>query len=198
MASVAVLCPRCQSSLNDITLGPGSFTRCPQCLSAFEMEIFPAFFRRQSQAAEAETVLIEGESTCFYHAEKRALLHCHGCGRFLCALCDCELHGDHFCPSCLEAGVTKGKIKSLENRRTKHDSIALTLALAPLILFYITIVTAPVALYVAIRHWNSPRSIVHRTKIRFVIAIAVALLEILGWILVVIFLIGVISGRANL
>ena len=198
MASVAVLCPRCQSSINDITLGPGSFTRCPQCLSAFEMEIFPAFFRRQSQAAEAETVLIEGESTCFYHADKRALLPCQGCGRFLCALCDCELHGEHFCPSCLEVGATKGKIKSLENRRTRHDSIALMLAIAPMLFFYATLITAPVTLYIVIRHWKTPLSIVRRTRIRFVIAAVLASLQIVGWIAIIFFLVVTFSGRTNL
>jgi len=198
MASVAVQCPRCQFSIEDIRLNQGEFTRCDRCASAFEVELFPAFFRRQSRSAEAELVLIEGESTCFYHADKKALLHCHSCGRFLCALCDCELHGEHFCPSCLEAGVTKGRIKSLENRRTKHDSIALTLAIAPLLIFYITIITAPAALYVAIRHWNSPPSVVHRTKIRFVIAIVLASIEIIGWFFLLLFLLRVFSGRANL
>lgn len=198
MSSVAVLCPRCQSSIKDVILDRGEFTRCQRCLSAFEIEVFPAFFRSHSQTPEAELVLIEGESTCFYHADKKALIPCHGCGRFLCALCDCELHGEHFCPSCLEAGVTKGKIKSLENRRTKHDSIALTLALAPMLFFYITLVTAPATLYIAIRHWKTPLSVVRRTKVRFVIAIVIALLQIIGWIAVIFFLIVFISGRANL
>ncbi len=143
-------------------------------------------------------MLLEGESTCFYHTEKRALLPCQGCGRFLCALCDCELNGEHFCPPCLESGVTKGRIKSLENRRIKHDSIALTLAIAPMLVFYITIVTAPVTLYLSIRHWNSPISIVPRTKIRFILAIALSTLQIVGWVVLVFFLIRFISGSVNL
>jgi hypothetical protein len=104
-------------------------------------------------------------------------------------LCDCELNGQHFCPSCLEAGQTKGKIKSIENQRTLHDSIALALAVYPLLFFYFTFLTAPVALFLAIRHWNSPRSIVHRTKIRFVVAISIAGLEIAGWIIGIIALV---------
>jgi hypothetical protein len=184
--------------IKDIALAENEFTRCPRCLSAFEIEIFPALFRPQAQTPEAERVLIEGESTCFYHADRKALLPCHGCGRFLCALCDCELQGEHFCPSCLEAGVTKGKIRSLENRRTRHDSIALILAFAPMLFFYITLVTAPATLYIVIRHWNTPLSIVRRTKVRFVIAAVVALLQIVGWIAVIFLLIVAISGRTNL
>jgi hypothetical protein len=32
-----------------------------------------------------------------------------------------------------------------------------------------------------IRYWNAPRSIVHRTKIRLVLAIILATLQIVGW-----------------
>lgn len=102
----------------------------------------------------------------------------------MCALCDCELNGDHFCPVCLEMGKTKGKIKSLENRRTLYDTIALALAVLPIatvVFWFFTIVTAPMALFIAIRYWNSPRSLVHRTKFRYVLAITIATLQIAGW-----------------
>jgi hypothetical protein len=97
-------------------------------------------------------------------------------------LCDCELNGQHFCPACLETGKTKGKIKSLENQRTLYDGIALSLAIYPLLIFYFTLITAPAALVVAIRYWNAPRSIVHRTKIRYVAAIILASMQIAGWV----------------
>jgi hypothetical protein len=92
------------------------------------------------------------------------------------------LHGQHFCPACLETGKKKGKIKRLENERVLYDDLALALAVLPLLIFYFTLVTAPIALYIAIRYWNSPRSIVRRqTHWRFVIAIIFATLEIAGW-----------------
>jgi hypothetical protein len=108
------------------------------------------------------------------------------CGRFLCALCAVELHGQHLCPNCLETGKEKGKLKSLENHRTLYDAIALRLAIYPMILFFFwffTIITAPIALFVAIRYWNAPSSIVPRTKIRSIAAIVLASLQILLWIL---------------
>src|SRR5262249_31750627 len=92
-----------------------------------------------------------------------------------------ELHGEHFCPACLEAGQKKGKIKKLENERTLYDSIALSLAIVPILFFYLTIITAPAALYFAIRYWKAPRSIVHRTRVRLVLAIIFASLQIVGW-----------------
>jgi uncharacterized RDD family membrane protein YckC len=189
-------CPRCQSSVMEPT--QTGAMRCGQCATSFQVEVFPALFHRPQTEREAELILVEGESSCFYHVDKRALLPCHGCGRFLCALCDCELNREHFCPSCLEAGAARGKISRLEKRRTKHDSIALSLAVLPMITIYLTLITAPAALYISIRHWNSPRSIVPRTRIRFVIAIVLALLQIMGWVLLIFVVARYISGRANL
>jgi hypothetical protein len=164
------------------------FAPCPACGVPLLTEVFPALFRKTSAGQTGEAVIIEGESSCFYHPQKKAVLPCEGCGRFLCALCDCSLHGKHYCPTCLEAGKTKGKIKSLENQRTLYDQVALSLAILPLIFFYFTLVTAPMALFVAIRYWNAPRSILRRTRIRFIIAIVIALLEIAGWTAIFIFI----------
>jgi hypothetical protein len=126
--------------------------------------------------------MVEGESSCFFHPQKKAVVPCAGCGRFLCALCDCALGSEHFCPACLEVGKSKGKIKNLDNQRTRYDTIALGLALLPLLIFYLTLITAPMALFVAIRYWNAPRSLVQSSRIRLILAIIIALLEIGGWI----------------
>lgn len=125
--------------------------------------------------------MVEGESSCFFHPQKKAVVPCAGCGRFLCALCDCDFGGTHFCPACLEAGKSKGKIKALDNRRTRYDSIALALALLPMLIFYFTLITAPMTLFVAIRYWNAPRSLVRSNRTRFVLSIIIALLQIGGW-----------------
>jgi len=99
-------------------------------------------------------------------------------------LCDCDLAGEHYCPACLEVGKTKGKIRNLEIRRTRYDSIALSLAVLPLVtvvFWFLTMVTAPVALFMAIRYWNAPLSIVHHSRVRFVLAAVFALAEIGAW-----------------
>lgn len=156
---------------------------CPGCGAVMQVEVYPALFRRLTPGRDGEALVVESEASCFYHPQKKALLPCEGCGRFLCALCDCELHGQHFCPACLETGKKKGKIKRLENERTLYDNIALSLSLYPLLIFYLTLITAPMALYLALRYWNAPRSIVHRTKLRFICAIVFASLELAGWAL---------------
>ena len=181
MNTSLVQCPQCQAWLLEGVFNQPDLLPCPACGTPLQIEVFPALFRNQRVGRSGEAVLVEGESSCFYHPQKKAVVPCQGCGRFLCALCDCELNGQHFCPACLETGKTKGKIKNLENQRTLYDSIALSLTVYPLLIFYFTLVTAPMALFVAIRYWNAPRSIVHRTKIRYVVAIILALLQIVGW-----------------
>jgi hypothetical protein len=174
-------CPKCKTALTENFLSP-EFVLCAGCDSPVQVEVFPALFRRHTPGRDGEAVVVENEASCFYHPQKKAVLPCEGCGRFLCALCDCELHGQHFCPACLETGKKKGKIKRLENERVLYDDVALALAVLPLLIFYFTLVTAPIALYIAIRYWNSPRSIVRRrTHWRFVVAIIFATLEIAGW-----------------
>jgi hypothetical protein len=145
------------------------------------VEIFPALFRQFTPGRGGDRLLTEEEASCFYHPQKRAAVPCDACGRFLCGLCDCELNGRHLCPVCLEAGGRKGKIKNLQTSRTLYDSIALALAVYPVALvfgIYFTPITAPMALYVAIRHWNSPRGLVRRTRARFVAAIVLAVMEL--------------------
>jgi hypothetical protein len=153
-----------------------------------QTEIFPALFRKTSAGQNAEAVMVDGESSCFYHPQKKAVLPCDGCGRFLCALCDCPLDGKHFCPTCLQAGRTKGKIKSLENQATRYDNIALGLAIYPMLIFYFTIITAPMVLFIVIRYWKAPQGALSQSKVRFIFAGLIALVQIAGWAALFIFL----------
>lgn len=66
-------------------------------------------------------------------------------------------------------------------RRTLYDGVALTLSVAPLLFFFLTIITAPLAIYMSLRNWNRPGSILPRTKIRFVLAIIFSLVQVAGW-----------------
>jgi hypothetical protein len=174
-------CPKCQTRLLHGVFNQPELEPCPGCGTPLQIEVFPAFFRKITPGQSAQAVMLEGESSCFFHPQKKAVVPCAGCGRFLCALCDCEFAGEHLCPACLESGKSKGKIKALDNSRTRYDNIALGLSLLPLLIFYFTIVTAPMTLFVAIRYWKAPRSLVRHTRVRFIIAMVIALAQIVGW-----------------
>jgi len=195
MISKRPLCPECRTPIRETEINQLRLTRCSGCDHYLQAELFPAFFRTVGTAQGAEDILLEGESTCFNHPAKKAIVPCFGCGRFLCSLCDCELSGKHFCPACLETGRTKKKIKNIERERTRYDNIALSLVFFPILLFYLTFITAPIAMVVAVRNWNSPPSLIDRSRARFVIAIIFAALQIVGWCVLVIALIGMFYAR---
>jgi hypothetical protein len=175
-------CPRCHAALPETFFNASDLHPCPYCAAQVQVEVFPAMLTGPAIGSAGETVVLEGESSCFYHPTKRAATACDSCGRFLCALCDLDLNGQHLCPACLKSGKRKGKLKNLENRRLSYDSLAMTLAFLPLLIFYFTLFTAPTTLYIVIRYWNAPGSLIHRSRWRMVVAFTVALLEILGWV----------------
>jgi hypothetical protein len=137
----------------------------------------------------AEKIIVEDDSSCFYHPTKKAVVACEGCGRFLCALCDIEFDGRHLCPGCIETGARKGKMETLQNEIIRYDNIALAVAIIPLILFYVTLISAPAALYLAVRYWNYPTGIIHKSKYRFVIAIIIAGAQLAAWTVAAVMLI---------
>ncbi len=178
--TASLTCTKCGAALLPAMLNAAEPSACPGCGSPVRADVFPALFRKGA-AAPAENVLADSEAGCFFHPGKKAVVPCSSCGRFLCSLCDVEFGGRHVCPSCLEAGRSKRKIRNLETERVLHDSIALSLAILPLLMWFVTIVTAPISIFYSLRHWKSPTSILPRTKIRFVFAILVSVLELGGW-----------------
>jgi hypothetical protein len=141
---------------------------------------FPALLRERVPAESGETALPD-EATCFFHAGKRAVQTCGACGRFVCALCDLEIDGEHLCPTCLSEGRRLGALRKLEQNRVLFDSIALAFAVLPILIWPFTCLTAPASLYVVIRYWKSPPGVLPRTKIRFILAGLLALAQIAGW-----------------
>jgi hypothetical protein len=157
------------------------YRACPNCASMLRLEVLPAYFRETAKGSAGEALMADTEASCFYHPQKRAAVVCSECGRFLCSLCDLELEGKHYCSSCLEAAKEKNKIASIQNRRQLYDVMAFQLALAGILIFYFSIVTAPAAIYLAIKHWKSPSSMVRGgVKWRMIAALVIASLQIIG------------------
>ena len=174
-------CLKCRKPLNEAQFNTHGLTKCPSCQTLVRVDTFPALFQNASPGGIGETLLTDDEASCFYHPQKKAVVHCQQCGRFLCALCDLDLNGKHFCASCLESGKKKGKIKTLENHRTLYDSVALRVALYPIMTFYLTLPGAIASIIIAIKYWNAPTSILPRSKIRFIFAILLSAFELAGW-----------------
>lgn len=177
-------CTKCNNTLPGQVINTYSMVACPSCEGLLRADVYPALYRKIPTGHSGESLQIDKEAGCFYHPRKKAVVPCSVCGRFVCALCDVAINDQHLCPTCFEKGKSKRKIKNLENRRTCYDSIALAVATLSMLIYWFTIFTAPLVMYLTIRHWNSPSSIIPRTKIRFVMAFIIAGLQIAGWLFI--------------
>jgi DNA-directed RNA polymerase subunit RPC12/RpoP len=174
-----IRCGACSWPLPPESWNRESAVACPGCGSRAQVAAFPAMVRAPV-GASPEALGGDTEASCFYHSQNRAATPCDECGRFLCRLCEIDVDGRRICPGCFAAGVRGRKIQEVDTRRTMYDSVALALSTLPVFLFWPVFGTAPVSLFLVVRHWNSPRSIVPRTRIRFYLAALFALAEIAG------------------
>ena len=183
-----ILCPNCSGALPDWLLRTNQTKSvCPGCYKDLTIEVFPALFRERTVIDRGALALNEGEACCYEHATKRAVSLCNRCGRFLCALCEVDVDNAVWCPGCLQLDRPDLGVKALKKHRTLYDSIALGISLCPaLLFFYPSVITAPIVVYLAIRHWKTPSSLIPRNKWRFVVAVIIASLELAMVALIVI------------
>jgi hypothetical protein len=194
-AAAALPCLACGAPLGEAAVSALVLSPCGACGLAQRYELFPAWEAPPPSSSGGEAVVSAEEASCAFHPGKKAVVSCARCGLFVCSLCELEVSGERICPRCLETGVKKGKLKDLENHRFLYDRLALMLAVYPAVLFYPTLLTAPVALFVALRFWNAPRSLVKPGRGAQIWAVVLALLEMAGWVLLVIGLFAVLSRK---
>jgi hypothetical protein len=184
MSSSEILCPGCCTPLPRAHFNTGNFERCPTCQAEVQAEVFAAAFRSIGPGQTGERILVEGESSCFYHEQKKAVVPCDACGRFLCALCDVDLNGKHVCPQCLDTGLQKGSLQELETRRAVWDSAALFVAMMPIVVFpfwFMTVITAPIAVLLGVLAYFKPNSILGFSRFKAMAAIVVGVLQMTLW-----------------
>ncbi|AHF93215.1 B-box zinc finger [Opitutaceae bacterium TAV1] len=166
---------------------------CPVCSRSGVLIPFPSL-RRRPRVAQARAVVEQGEASCFYHDTNQAAAVCDDCGRFLCPVCAVEFSGDTLCPRCIEERNTSGA--ALASSRVCYDTLALMVAALPLLMWFLTCLTAPAALGVIIYGWNKPGSLLRgrgwwSRRWRFLLAGVLATGEITGWIIL---LVSLVSG----
>jgi hypothetical protein len=179
-------CPRCEKVLEPISWYDAGSGQCKSCLTEFEFTGFPALTAGRTRVA-AQAVQVAEESVCFFHPENRAETVCEDCGRLICTVCTIPFGGRRRCPLCV-AAARRSDAGDVVRDRVLYDHLAFALALYPLLIFPVTFVTAPVALGFVIFGWKKPNSLVtgpHR--LRLVSAAVLAVLEIIGWLLVLLF-----------
>jgi hypothetical protein len=179
--NVQIHCPTCNARFEPDFLKVQGIHPCPGCSRPIRLDLYPVLFQSRANGSAGEAVAMEDEASCYYHPKKRAEIACEACGRFLCGLCDMEFNGRHLCPACMEVGQEKGKIRDLQNHRTLYDRLALAVAVLPIVTIWLTLFSAPLAVFLAIRYWRAPGSLVRRSRVRFILAFLIACIQIAAW-----------------
>lgn len=192
------LCPACLQALPPDFINRPAPESCPSCQRRVQLLVFPALFRKKKPAIPA--VKKEGEAGCFYYPDKPAVAVCDFCGVFLSDLCDLQINGKHICPSCYAKPANKAGLLPSDRTRTLFDGIAIGLAVVPFFAFGLlslltafilgflsifTIFTSLAAIFVAIRYWKTPGSVIPRSRVRYILAIVFASLQLLGWVILI-------------
>lgn len=132
--------------------------------------LYPAALR-QRVAPATDAILDEGQSACFFHPRQAATAICSISGRMICELCTTEWEGQKVSFEALQTTVRKGAGKTKESGTMKWDDVALALSILPVLFWFITIVTAPVALGICLWFWRKgPTSVVRRSRWRYLLA----------------------------
>ena len=178
---MALACPECGFELKPAFFESSDFRNCQICGVEVSATPFPACFADSKTITAMELDRGEDETSCFHHDSKKAIADCTRCGKFLCALCAVEVGSDVLCPECLVSGEQKASDPRLERERTLYDSIALTIAILPAMTISLSILGAPAAMYVALRYWRRPSSLVRRFGWRKYAAVLIALAQLAFW-----------------
>ncbi len=184
-------CRKCGLVLPSDVFNTPELAACPSCHNGIVARVFPAFLEGPREGRAGEAIAMDELSGCFFHPNRRAVVPCAECGRFLCALCDLEIEGRHLCPSCLEAGRKKESLAVFRTSYTRWDNIALLLSTVPWITivgWYFSMFTAAAAIFISIWKWRSPgQAMIPYGKGRLVVALIISTLTLAGWALLLYF-----------
>lgn len=167
-------CPSCRRPLPLDPAWLETAVSCPACQAPLQVIPFPALGRQAAAGLAAEPVANPDDAACFQHPAKKAVVPCDACGRFLCALCDLEVEGQHLCPACLESGRRKGTVAALERSRTRWDQVTVALAALGLFTGCLSPVAAVANLVITLLKWGQPQSRVAAARACMVGATVVA------------------------
>jgi hypothetical protein len=191
MKPPSISCMRCRAPLPVVAAGAGAQTMvCSRCALPADVLLFPALYR-PDENRQASTRALSGDATCFNHPERQALSVCETCGRMLCGLCQIDFNTRTLCAACLhrEHDAARRGGKGFDAQRFRYDHIAFVVTVISPLIWYVSFATAAYALYLTIRHWRTPVSLLPFSRWRFVVASLLAVCILAGWVIGIVLLI---------
>ena len=183
-----ISCPSCKAKIGRTRYSDANFHECPSCDKSFELHLLPGDdikqWRKELPKHAPEVANDESQARCHNHETNKANDVCESCGILLCTLCSVPLADTHWCIDCIVKGKDDPTNPHFIRKHELKDNVALAVAFAPMVIFFFwftTLITAPITLVLIWKNWNKPLSLLKRTKVRFVIAAIVALLQLIGW-----------------
>ena len=173
---------RCSAILPPLIHNKPGYHACPRCRTHLQVSTFPALHRPEAEVSKGEALLVDDESSCFFHESKKASMACEGCGRFICQLCEIELGSKTICPTCLDNQASDSGEGTLKKRLVQYDSLALTVALASVLFWFVSFLTPFIVFYLTFKHWNTKMSMMPRGKWRFIVADIISLIIGFFWV----------------
>lgn len=171
-------CPKCSKPLDPTSHDGGDEATCIFCQQKMQLITYPAL-EAELASPKPTAAKVEAGATCFYHDENEAVHTCSHCGRYLCSVCGIEETEGITCPSCIS--TQRASSTETVSSRILYDRLVLGLAFLPLLIWPFTVVTAPIAVGVGIYGWRQPRSLVSPGRIRMVIGMVFAVIQVGVW-----------------
>lgn len=211
-----VKCTSCGGGIPEPLFRQSDGVPCPICKRLVHALMLPALYKSflPTPPSLPDNPPAPGEATCFYNPGRRATKCCDHCGVFISDAWAAQWGSQTVCLKCLEELRSKNSDTRFEAKRILWDNIALSFSIGPWILsvalimtliFYwasfliimLTFLTAPAAIFIALRYWNAPRSLVPRGRGRLVWATSLGVLQIMGWVLLMVGIIYAVRNSAN-
>ena len=202
-----IRCTSCGYGIADSVFPPAGEADCPTCRRRVRAWVLPMLYKVPGAVPPAlpEEPPGPGEAACFYSPARRATKVCDHCGVFVSEAWAAKWGQQTVCLKCIEELRSKGRDPRFEAKRTLWDNVALFCAVGPWVLaamfvatvilygfaffcILLTLVTAPAALFIALRYWNAPRSLVPRGRGRLVWALVLGLAQLGAWAVLVLLL----------
>lgn len=164
------VCPRCSKAIAFDAVRDGDVI-CPHCERDFEARVFQPP-RRIVRVAAVDTG-VESATPCANHPRNAAVASCERCGIFVCSLCELEIGGSRYCPSCFDRLSQEGTLPTAALRFRDYASLSLATGLGGLLMSMIFgIPLGILAIYYAVRGFKDPNT--RESRVRLGIAITLA------------------------
>jgi len=176
-------CPDCRSPLKVGRRVDTLEENCPVCRAEVNLTLFPRLFGEFETIADVEATTVENESSCSFFPGLRAEKVCDECGAFLSHRAAISWGGRDLCLPCLHRlrEVERSPDYIARTRLNDRRALALVTWLAPFSLF-----TAPIALFLLLRHRGKPEGFVPRSGAIWWIAFALATSLLIGWLVLIV------------